>query len=85
MRATCGEEFEAALGEKAGDGDNGFFVGISHGKEDSAFCGEDGTGGDLAFGEGHFERGVDAHDFAGRAHLGAEDHVDTGKFGEGEN
>ena len=42
-------------------------------------------GGHLALGEGQAEGAVDAHDLAGRAHLGPEQGVDTGEAVEGKH
>ena len=39
----------------------------------------------FGFGEGGAEVGIDAHDFAGRAHFGAEDGVGSGKLIEGQD
>ncbi len=53
--------------------------------EDVALRGQGAAGGHLAFGEGHAEVVVDAHDFAGALHLGAEDDVHAGELAEGED
>ena len=43
------------------------------------------AGAELALGEGDGEVAVEAHHLAGRAHLRAEQHVDAGEAGEGED
>jgi hypothetical protein len=60
-------------------------VGFFHADEDVALRGQGAAGGHLALGEGDAEVGVDAHDFAGALHFGAEDDVDAGELAEGED
>ena len=43
------------------------------------WCGQRVARAGLALGERHAERAVDAHDLAGRAHLGTEHRVDVGE------
>lgn len=61
------------------------FVGFLHADEDVALRGQGAAGGHLAFRKGEAEVGVDAHDFAGALHFGAEDDVHAGEFAEGED
>ena len=57
----------------------GRLVPVGQREEDRPASREPVAGGDLALGEGQPEGGVDAHDLAGRAHLGPEQGVDPGE------
>ena len=60
-------------------------VGILDRDEDGAGEGHAHAGAELALGEGHVVGLVEAHDLAGRAHLGAQENVDAGEAVEGKN
>ena len=83
--AAGGVEGEAEVGVALGDADDVGAVGFFDADEDVAFGGQGAAGSHLAFGEGHAEVVVDAHDFAGALHFGAEDDVHAGELAEGED
>ena len=83
--AAGGVEGEAEVGVAFGDADDVGAVGFFDADEDVAGGGQGAAGGHLAFGEGHAEVVVDAHDFPGAFHLGAEDDVHAGELAEWED
>ena len=76
---------EAEGMQAAGEVEDGGFVGVADADEDVAGKGERRHGGHLRLGVGEAEVVVDAHDFAGRFHFGAEEDVGAAEFGEGED
>ena len=63
----------------------GRLVPVGQREEHRARVGQPGARRHLALGEGEAEGDVDAHDLAGRAHLGAEQRVDPGEAVEGQH
>ena len=70
---------EAELDEPAGRDEPGVLVAVGEREEHGALARQRVARAGLALGERHAERAVDAHDLAGRAHLGPEDRVDVGE------
>ena len=84
-RAGRRADGEAEFDELAGDLDGALLVGVLDAEENITLRRERGLGGHLGFGKGHAEIVVHAHDFAGRAHLGAEHDGGAGEAREGEH
>ncbi len=76
---------EAALDQNTDCGQYAVLVVVAHRDEDGAGARQVDAGAELALGEGECEIGVEADDFAGRAHFRSEQNVDAGEAGEREN
>ena len=70
---------EAEAGEEPREFETLDLVAIGEAHEDLSLVGQAGARGQLRLGEGDTETLPDAHDLAGRAHLGTEHRVDAGK------
>ncbi len=84
-RAFGGDDFEAEIDVAAGQLDGCLLVVVVDGEEDGAAGGQNLAGGELRLGEGFAEGGGHAHHFAGGLHLRAENRIDAGKLGPGED
>ena len=80
--SRSGRDGETQLHETAGHDDAGLFVAVGQRPKHGARRGQLVTRRGLAFGEGHPEGRIDAHDFAGGTHLGTEEGVGVGETGE---
>ena len=80
--AGGGDDPEPGLDEPPRRLDADGLVAVGERHEHAAAGGQPVTGRQLALGEGEPEGGVDAHDLAGAAHLGAEHRVGVGEAAE---
>ena len=83
--APGGPDLEAEPGEHLHRVEQPRLVDIAHRYEDRARDGHLRAATELALGERHVERRVEADDLAGRAHLRPQHRVDAGEAGEGEH
>ena len=84
-RAFCRQNPEAHFVEAASDGHDVALVVVIHRDEDRATLRERAVRRMLCLREGHTEGIGDAHDLAGRAHLGSQDQVNALQLVEGED
>ena len=84
-RTNGGRETKAQLGELTCEVESGDLVAIGEREEHLSTVGQARARGELRLGKGDAEALANAHDLTGRAHLGSEQRVDTGKTAKGQH
>src|SRR5208337_3276934 len=74
------DQSKAHRGKSPGYWHDGLTIALGHAHEDGTARRQSAQGRELALGKSRGKVGVDAHDLAGRAHLGAEHDVHAGEL-----